>query len=122
MTTPVVHNLIIGESFEMELRVPGENFATATVSVASDPGVPSQEIDITVVLPDTIELKAEATGAFFAGSHDLIVWVQWPDNREALIKAVVVVTPAPDTETITSIIDGGAPGTDFDDETDGGEA
>lgn len=123
MTHPVLVEIIRGESLTFEVRLIGEDLDGATPSIATREGIPYQEIILTIVQPDTIQISAPSSSTFLSGKHDANLWVEWPDDfKEVVLSIIFVVKPSIDIPSVGVILDGGAPDTVFLDEVDGGEA
>ena len=124
MTHPVVHTIIQGETLDLEIRMVGESLTGASAEVKVDEGLDLPAISTSITPPDTINIRSTNTGLFLLGTHRLRLWVTWPDGDEEVVVEILVAVKPSITAWSESdlVIDGGAPGTEFTESIDGGEA
>jgi hypothetical protein len=121
MQQPIVLKVTRGETFEREFRFPGDSVTGATAEFRSPSGIPYQEFTVTALEPDTFVLSAASSASFLPGSHDCQLAVTWPEDEVEIISFVIVVLQGVEPPPVSLIVDGGAPDTEFAEETDGGE-
>jgi hypothetical protein len=124
MTHPAVHTIVQGQTLDLEVSLRGENLAGAATWVTVEPGLDLTEITTAVILPNTIAIRSTNTAMFLTGTHNMRLWIEWPDDdREPVLELKLVVVPALGSYITSDIvIDGGAPDTEFTESIDGGEA
>lgn len=124
MAHPFTHTIIRGETLDLEFRLPGEVLEDVTAFVKTDSGLDPALFTATVEMPDTIRVRSITTNFFTIGTHVMRLWVRYPsDDEQVLIEALISVRSEIDPwAEYDLILDGGQPGTVYEDEFEGGEA
>lgn len=126
MGYPVTHTITRGEDIRIEVRLVGDDITDADPSITVSDDLLAGTFHLSRTPPDTIVIRCLDTSAFPVGTHDLDLWIDWPDGevtKEMVQDFRIVIEPTGDALADGGIsIDGGAPEQEYEGTIDGGPA